>query len=406
MTFETALTGLNAAAADLDVTGNNVANSGTVGFKYSRAEFADIYATSNLGASQNAIGQGVRLANVAQQFTQGQFNFTGNNLDLGISGNGFFRLQDGSGQVLYSRAGAFQLDKNGNIVNSKGQQLTGYQVDSSGAVTNSVAPLQVNTGGVSPNATTSISINANLKSTGTVPSVTPFDSTNPSSYNYSTSTTVYDSLGASHTDTLYFVKTSTANQWQMYSQLDSGTPQGPTTVQFNSDGSLNYVGSSGNTSTSYSFTIPGANTLTVKNDLSQLTQFGTPYSVSQLTQDGYAAGQFSSMSVGSDGKLLARYTNGQSQVLGQVALAQFQNPEKLQAVGDTNWEETFDSGTAITAAPGSSGAGSIQGGALEESNVDLTSQLVNMITAQRNYQANAQMIQTEKTVTQDILNIR
>jgi flagellar hook protein FlgE len=403
MSFETALTGLNAAAADLDVTGNNIANSATVGFKYSRAEFADIFASSNLGVSQNAVGQGVRLANVSQQFAQGQFEFTGNTLDLAVNGTGFFRVSD-QGAISYTRNGAFQLDRDGYIIDASGRRLTGFQATAAGTVGGALGELQVNVGNVAPEASTEIGLSANLDSRADVidRATTPFDAADPASYGFSTSTTVYDSQGRDYLSTLYFTKTAT-NEWEVV--VDGGGSDGPEaarTITFNPDGSYAAV----DDASAFDFTFPGADPASVTVDFSALTQYGSVFDVKELSQDGFPAGQFAGLSVEGDGRILARFTNGRSQVLGQVALARFPNAQKLQEVGDTAWIETFASGTPLTAAPGTSGMGTLEGGALEQSNVNLTEQLVQMITAQRNYQANSQMISTQDQITQEILNIR
>lgn len=397
MSFETALTGLKAAAADLDVTSNNVANSSTVGFKYSRAEFADIFATSGLGVAGNAIGQGVRLANISQQFSQGQFDFTGNSLDLAINGSGFFRLSDG-GALSYTRAGTFSLDREGFIVDTNGRNLVGYQAAADGTITGALGGLQVNTGNVAPQATSTLDITANLDAAATAPTVA-FDAADPASYNFSTSTTVYDDQGTSQLATLYFRKTA-SNNWQVRIDAGSGTAVNPTVpLVFDANGNITGAPTA-------TFNVTGSGNPAVTVDFTSLTQYGSDFDVQELAQNGYSAGQFTGLGVESDGRLVARFTNGQSQVLGQVALSRFPSPQNLQQTGDTSWIQTFSSGDAIVGAPGSSGLGGIEAGALEQSNVNLTEQLVRMITAQRNFQANSQMISTQDQITQEILNIR
>lgn len=412
MSFETALSGLNAAAADLDVTGNNIANSQTTGFKYSRAEFADIFASSALGVSQNAVGQGVRLAAVAQQHTQGQFSFTGNNLDLAVNGSGFFRMSDG-GQIVYSRAGAFHLDRDGYVADASGRHLTGRSVDADGNIGGALTELQINTGDVQPRATTQVGITANLTSASDQPVFAPGsapDIADASTYNFSTTSTVYDSQGQSHLMSLYFVKTG-SNQWESYAVLDgdAANMEGPTGLGFDGDGILTGVTPAGTPANSGTYTFPapgGANAPVITVDYNNVTQFGTPFSVTRLSPDGYPAGQFAGLSVEANGIVTARYSNGQTTTLGQVVLAQFPSPQKLQQVGDTSWVETFASGAPLTDAPGNSGLGSLQSGSLEQSNVNVSEQLVKMITAQRSYQANAKMISTQDQITQEILNIR
>jgi len=407
MSFETALSGLNAASSELDVTGNNIANSGTTGFKGSRAEFADLFAASNLGVSQTAIGQGVRLADVKQDFGQGQFDFTGNSLDLAINGTGFFRISEGEGEISYTRNGSFQLDRDGFIVDANNRRLTGFQADGEGNIGGALEELQVNIGNVAPEATTELGVSANLDAqarefTATDPA---FAAGDPDTYNFSTSTTIFDGQGTDHRATLFFRKTDNDNQWEVHLQSSDAltATAGPTTVQFNQAGEFDSVVGG---PTTYTFGFGGAGDVDVDLGLDALTQFGSEFEVKQINQDGFAAGQFSSLNVEGDGRLLARFTNGQSQVLGQVALARFQSPEKLQEAGDTRWQETFESGPPLLGAPDSSGLGALEAGALEQSNVNLTEQLVQMITAQRNYQANSQVISTQDQITQEILNIR
>lgn len=396
MSFETALTGLKAAAATLDVTSNNIANSATVGFKYSRPEFASIFAASRLGMAGNAIGQGVRLANVAQQFTQGQFDFTGNSLDLAINGTGFFRMSD-DGALTYTRAGTFQLNRKGFIVDASGRTLTGYQAAANGTITGALGPLQVNTGNVAPQATSTLHITANLDAGAAV--TTGFDPSDPGTYNFSTSTTVYDAQGTSELATLYFQKTNT-NQWSIYGNAGGATTPKIATLGFDANGNL-----TGATPVN-PLVIGGAGNPTVAVDFSQLTQYGSDFNVRELAQNGYSAGEFTGLGIESDGRLVGHYTNGQTRVLGQVALARFPSPQNLQQTGDTSWVQTYASGGALISAPGTSSLGTIRAGALEMSNVNLTEQLVQMITAQRTYQANSQMISTQDQIIQAILNLR
>ncbi len=409
MSFNIALSGLNSAAADLDVTSNNIANTGTVGFKESRAEFADIFAASQLGLAQNAVGQGSRLTNVRQQFGQGNFDFTGNSLDLAINQGGFFRLNDG-GDISYSRNGAFELNNEGYIVSADGKNLTGYTANADGELTGAVGDLQVSTGDLDPSPSTNMNLTANLDANEEEPG-TPFQDDEPGSYNDSTSTTVYDSLGRGHLATLYFVKGPADNEWVIHTDVN-GTPGGSIDVTFNTDGTLATVNGGAGTTADFAVDaadtdgMDGADDLEVSLDLASLTQFGTPFNVAELRQNGYTAGQFSSLDVGGDGTVFGRFSNGQSRVLGQVALAQFANPEKLTQLGETSWAESFESGAPLLGAPGTSGLGNIESGALEESNVNITEQLVKMITAQRNFQANAKMISTQDQVTQEIINIR
>lgn len=405
MSFNISLSGLNAASSDLDVTSNNIANSETVGFKNSRAEFADVFASSQLGVASNAVGQGVRLQNVAQQFTQGQFNFTGNSLDVGINGEGFFRMSDADGAVSYTRNGAFQLDQNGTIVNADGLRLTGYPADNDGNIGGNLAPLQVNTGNVAPRATESVDVNANLASDTEGLDVTAFDADDPETYSFSTSTSVFDSQGLPHDLNFFFTRDdAAANQWAVDVRLDGDPPAagGQRTLNFDQDGSFGSI----TDDSPFEFTLGGAEDLELDIDFAEMTQFGTPSAVNSLNQDGFQAGEFAGLEIAEDGVVFGRYTNGESQALGQIPLARFPSEQNLSEVGDNLWVESAESGDPIIGAPGTSGLGGIEGGALEQSNVDITAELVNMITAQRNFQANAQMISTQDQVTQEILNIR
>lgn len=415
MSFRTALSGLDAASANLDTIGNNVANASTTGFKESRAEFADVYAASNLGTASNAIGTGVSVAAVRQQFTQGNIAFTNNNLDLAINGEGFFRLSD-NGSIVYSRAGAFGVDRTGYVVNSNNQRLTVYAADSAGNITGALSDLYLDKSDIAPNASTAIDVGLNLNASASVPTTAIFNPSDPTSYTNSTSLTAYDSLGASHTTTMYFVKNAAANSWGSYlyvdgAQVSQGGSTGPVTITFNTDGSLNTVdGAATSTVTFDNLAMTnGAAALGLTLDFggtTPTTQYGGAFSVNALAQDGYATGRLRSIDIGGSGVVQARYTNGQSRTLGQVALASFANPQSLQQLGNTAWAETYDSGAALVGAPGTASLGAVQSGALEGSNVDLTEQLVNMITAQRNFQANAQVITTSDAITQTIINIR
>lgn len=421
MGFNTAISGIKAATADLGVIGNNIANSSTTGFKTSRAEFADIYATSLLGAGSNAIGKGVSVASVTQEFSQGNISFTNNALDLAISGNGFFMLSD-EGAALYTRAGSFKVDNEGYIVSNDGHRLQAFQADGAGNIGTQIGDLQLSTALIDPQATGLVDITANLDSRQVAPTVPfggPFDAfaapptaPDPDSYNGTTSATIYDSLGNPHVMSMFFVKTATANEWEVHSTIDGVTTSGPDTLTFQSNGQfdpatlpveLNIAGWNPLNSDG---TATGASAQTFNISLSRSTQFGSELSVSSIIQDGFSTGQLRGLEFDETGVAFARYTNGQSRALGQVAVAGFSNANGLQPLGDTSWAETFSSGQASLAQAGTSGLGVIQSGALEDSNVEITEQLVNMIVAQRNFQANAQVIQTEDTITQTVINLR
>lgn len=410
MPFDIALTGLNAAQNDLQVISNNIANGETNGFKRSRAEFADLYATSQFGTSSNAIGQGVEVASITQQFTDGDITFTDNSLDLAISGGGFFVLSDGGAQT-FTRAGAFQVDNLGNLVNSQGSQLVGFQADSSGNLTGAQGPLAISRANLAPNVTSTINIDANIDASEPVlPAflIGPGGVPDPGTYNHSTSYTVFDSLGGEHVTTNYFRKDN-ATDWQVFQFVDNTQISGPDVLTFDAFGALTAINAvpGATTTTSAAFTpggIGAPTTFTV--DYADITQFGGGFGISAIDQNGYATGRLSSLDFDPSGTLFARYTNGQSLTLGQVALANFANPQGLRPTGNTAWSESFASGQPLIGAPGSADLGLIQSGSLEESNVDVTGELINLIQTQRNFQANAQVIGTADTITQTIINIR
>lgn len=406
MSFNTAISGLNASTTDLNVIGNNIANASTNGFKSSRTQFSDVYPVSNFGVSSNTAGAGVKVDAITQQFTQGNVNFTNSALDLAINGDGFFRLSD-AGAIVYSRAGAFGLDANGYISNANGLRLTGYQADATGNITGALGELQVSLADLAPSATTAGEVGVNLDATAIAP-VVAFNPTLPASYNNATSMNLYDSLGASHLTTMYFVKTG-ANAWDVHVYDDAGNALGTTTLAFTGAGVLSQVNGVAVPPATDAYTVVTTNGSLPINftlDYAQATQFGSPFGVNFLTQDGYTTGRLAGVDIDGLGTLRAQYTNGQTLVQGQLVLSNFTNPQGLKPEGDTVWSETSLSGVPLTGAPATASLGLIQSGALEDSNVNLTEQLVAMITAQRNFQANAQVIQTEDAITQTIINLR
>jgi flagellar hook protein FlgE len=409
--FSIALSGLTAASSDLDVTANNVANADTVGFKSSRAEFADVYASGSANLNTSTSGEGVRVDDNAQQFAQGNITTTSSNLDLAISGNGFFTLKDASG-TQYSRNGQFSEDKNGNVVNATGQFLQVYPPTANGGFnTGATADLNLNSAQSAPAATTTAAVTLNLPAASTVPTdyaADGFVASDPNTYNQSTSTTVYDSLGQAHTATLYFTQgatTATTSTWNVNMTVD-GTPvtATPATLTFGADGAITPAGSGAISFTGYTPT-DGASPLAMNFNFGTSTQYGGSFGVTAITQDGYATGQLSTVNIDASGIVSAVYTNGRSTQLGQLAMANFPNPQGLQQLGDTNWAQTYNSGTVVSGTAGGAGFGSIQSGALESSNVDLTTELVNMITAQRAFQANAQVVTTANQLSETVINI-
>lgn len=542
MGFQTGLSGLNTASKNLDVIGHNVANSGTVGFKASQAQFSDVFAASLSGGGASQIGIGAKLSNVAQQFTQGNITVTNNPLDMAINGGGFFQLSQ-NGATTYTRNGQFQLDKDNFIVASGGQRLQGFQVDPNNTVTGAMGDLEISTATINPQRTgrgsleagTGVKIGLNLDSRSTVPSSATFSPTDVGSYNKSTPVQVYDSLGNAHTLSLYFGATSTPGVWDINATVD-GKPASTSTLAAVTDANLktatklddvvtaagladttspallttqiaaaaaakataaaavaaaaatpptgttsaaasavqamakasriladavaaNYPTDTVNgpaadtaaklaqTEANAAFTkvILSATQLSFDNsgklltdmplnididltaiglaqdpvvtnnaaqhlkfnlDFTGSTQFGSAFGVNSLSQDGYAPGELAGFGIGSDGILQGRYTNGQTKTLGQVSLANFANPQGLQQLGDNQWAVSPDSGVALVGVPGASGMGLLQSSSTEDSNVDLTAELVNMIVAQRAYQANAQTIKTQDAIQQTLINLR
>jgi flagellar hook protein FlgE len=405
MSFSLALSGLNAASTDLNATANNIANASTTGFKGARTEFADLFSVSPQGTSNTQTGNGVRVASVAQQFSQGNLEVTGNNLDMAISGEGFFILSE-AGALSYSRAGAFQVDANGNVVNSKNQALQVYPVNPGGGFnTGGLTDLRLISGVSAPAATGNAQVLFNLPADAVPPIGAPFNPANVTTYNEATSLTVYDSLGAAHTATMYFVKDPAANDWNTRLYIDGTAVGGIQDLQYSSSGTLTVPAGGTITFPPYAPTT-GAAPMNITFDMVGTTQYGSNFSVNSVTQDGYTTGRLIGIDFDSNGVVQSRFTNGRSVPLGQIALANFSSVQGLQQLDSTQWAETFASGQPLRGQAGNSGLGLIQSGSLEASNVDLTAQLVNMITAQRNFQANAQVISTSDQITQTIINIR
>ncbi|MFW6020548.1 MAG: flagellar hook protein FlgE [Guyparkeria sp.] len=413
MSFNTSISGMNAAQKDLDVTGNNIANAKSTGFKKSRAEFGDIYAVSAFGNSRTATGQGVTTQAVSQQFSQGNLETTDNSLDLAISGQGFFAFQPAldSAETSYSRSGALTVDNDGYLVNQAGEYLKALPVNEDGELQSSSLatsrPVQLPVAAGAPEATTAADQSVNLPAGDEEPPVATFDPDDPDSYNQANSQQIFDSLGNPHELTSYFVKTGD-NEWDIEYEI-KGESVGSQTVTFKNDGSLDTV-SPDNPET---LTLAGGQLGTGADDLAiemtfrdDSTQYNAPFSVADQSQNGNTTGQLTGTSVGSDGLIRASYSNGESIPLGKVALADFRNPQGLKQVGDNQWIESIDSGPPLAGEAGTGTFGAIEGGKLEASNVDLTEELVNLITAQRNFQANSRAIETNKALSDTVIGIR
>ena len=468
MPFRIALSGLHSSSTDLKVTGNNIANSATTGFKASRAEFVDVYASAYGAISAVTNGSGGRTSNIRQLFSQGNIEYTDNSTDLAITGQGFFVVEDDKGRYL-SRNGTFGLDRDGDVVNGTGQTLQVFPPIVTGA--GGASSTTFNTGSLqsvtlsntigAPIATTTADVNVNLD--GNIPvseyfdvtvaggfydhtgGTVPFNSADPTTFHHVTATTVYDSLGGDHVAQLYYRKINNPaialppdinDRWQVVTFIDgvevpptdnglappavippalsvAGTAGNAGLLQFNNDGTLlatSTVGDAASTSRSIVYDLhrpsTGAADIQIEIDFSTTTQFGDDFAVNELSQDGFTTGRLTGFDVGENGIVFARYTNGNAEVLGMVALANVANPQGLRQKGDSLWVETFDAGDTTLGQPGTASLGLIQSGALEASTVEIADQLVNMIISQRNYQANAQVISTADQLTQTLLNIR
>ncbi|HJS14026.1 flagellar hook protein FlgE [Rheinheimera sp.] len=433
MSFNIALSGLAAAQKDIDTTANNIANVNTTGFKESRAEFADVYAASVFSSNKTKVGDGVTTSKVAQQFSQGSLKFTNNSLDLAITGDGFFAIapEIGNRDYSYTRAGAFKLDKNNFISDNNGGFLQGFPVNPATGETTSVSlsttsPIQIpNTAGA-PRATQNVFLTMNLDSRQQ-PKAVPlpaFDATNSATYNNQTSTTVYDSLGEPHILSMYFRRTDpvTDNDWEVYAVLDdnTGTPftlpaatpvldfdlnGNPTTTPMPSlvmpkatlDGLL-ANGAQFTTDVSINFTDPAG----TKNP----TQYSSKFELGSLDGDGTTVGRLTSVDIDASGKVMASYSNGDQTYLAQVAMVKFANPQGLTQAGNTSWRQSLMSGEALAGEANSGTFGAINSSALESSNVNLTNELVDLIAAQRNFQANSRALEVNSTLQNTVLQIR
>lgn len=399
MSFSQGLSGLNAASQALDVVGNNIANAQTVGFKTGSIAFADVFAGSQ-------VGMGVQVAGVNQSFTDGVLGAGTSSLDMGIQGNGFFRLVNEAGRVFYSRNGQFKSDASGYIINNQRMYLTGYQASGTPPAIQpgaAVGPIQIPTGQMPARASDSGTLNGNLDAGTAAVTTTPFDPADNTSYSSVTQADAYDSLGNKHTINIYFAKTAD-NQWTAYSRDATAPGDGyqSLALQFDSAGQLttspaklNVQGAACN----------GADALNFAFDLAGMTQQAADTAMNSPTTTGYAPGQMNGYTVGDSGQVIASYSNGQQQLLGQVVLSNFTNPGGLASQGNNCWTETPESGQPVTGISGSGNLGTLYGNKLEASNVDLSKEMVNMIVYQRNYQSNSQTIKTQSELLQTLVNL-
>lgn len=412
MAFSTSISGLRAAQQDMGVISNNIANVGTAGFKRSDSIFAELY-SATLNSSMDQPGSGVTLERIRNDFSQGGFEFTSSQLDLAIDGNGLFVLQDG-GETLYTRAGAFRLDSNGFIVTEGGLNLQGYGADANGEINTALGSLQITDALLAQRPTEQIGISANLDSRVAAPITTdeegntisaPFSATDPTTYNFSSTLTIYDSTGSAHQVTAFFAKDALVQgQYNVNITID-GAPQ-PETVSLVFDNSGVLAEESPTALSLATYTPENADAQPLTIDLSGLTSFGTTSAVSGVRQDGYAAGQLAGFEFDRAGIAYASYSNGETRAVGQLALASFTNPGGLKSAGKTNFSASDISGLPAVGIPDAGGRGLIRPSALESANVDLTVELLALIEAQRNFQSNAQAIQNENEASQAILQLR
>lgn len=464
MSFQQGLSGLNVASKALDIISNNVANTNTVGFKSGSAVFADVYAASLTGSvSGKQVGVGSTLGAVRQSFTQGNLTTTNNPLDLAINGDGFFIVGRSDGPDVYSRNGQFELDKDGFIITSTGEKLKGFQSPAgSGQLPTPVGglkELQIPIIGSLPQATSRVDIGGNLDANALSPAETfpqllgpgytfPSPKTSPDdeawrdtrTYNYSTSIEAFDSLGKSHELTFYFVKKTPSaapppaapgtlidlNAWQVFTSVDGQYPLGidPATgnpnppvpgspviwdLEFDEKGVLK-TPVAGPSATNLlqvpAEYAPDAEPIRFYVDFTDMRQIGGSYLVSELTQNGFTGGELAGLSVGRDGVITGRYTNGETVALAQLAIQTFRNPNALNSIGNNYWEATLESGLTAPIRPGEGVGGVISAGMVEDANVELTQELVQLIIQQRNYQANAQSIRAQDQILQTLVNLR
>ncbi|PIW60949.1 flagellar hook protein FlgE [Shewanella sp. CG12_big_fil_rev_8_21_14_0_65_47_15] len=453
MSFNIALSGISAAQKDLNTTANNIANANTIGFKESRAEFADVYANSIFSNSKTAVGGGVATSQVAQQFHQGSLQLTSNSLDMAIKGGGFFVTASELGTLDHSftRAGAFKVDKNNYMVDSAGNYLQTFPVDKEGNSTSvsltTARPVQIPDTAGSPVKSENVSLQMNLNAKESALDPAAFDPLDPKTYNNVTSMTIYDSLGEPHIMTTYFVKPTNGSyngesNWVAYYAVDgkqvdvsgpAGSYQTDTTGDGNADSTSSaqttggwkgsvlkfnsvgvYTGSDPATVTTETLGIGGAGVLGAGADGTQTltikfnapTQYAAPFAATELTQDGTTVGRLTNVEIGEDGLITASYSNGSTVPLARVALVRFANEQGLTQVGNTSWKASLESGPALAGEANSGTFGSISSSALEQSNIDLTTELVDLISAQRNFQANSRTLEVNNTLQQTVLQIR
>jgi flagellar hook protein FlgE len=391
MSFDIALSGLQSINQQLDTISNNIANSGTYGFKSSRANFASMYAgTQPTGTEVSSLTQSIAMG--------GSVASTGGAMDAAIQGRGFFVSRDTNGDMLYSRVGIFSTDKNGFIIDSFGRKAQGYPVLPGSTALGALGDLSVPTGQVAAQASTQLQYVGNLSAGWTTPTVTPFNSADPLTFNSSTTSAVYDSLGNQHSLTQYFVHTG-VNQVTSHFTFDGAAVATTATLNFSTTGQL----PTPVIPVALAFAPAGAAALNVNVNYAGTTQFAGAATTTTNSTDGYASGTLTGVQISEDGSVMAQYSNGQKQSVGMLALATFPNEQALTPVSDTSWTTSSGSGTPLFFTPGTGMAGKLATGALEQSNVDITAELVGLMTSQRNYQANSKVISTENAMMQSLM---
>jgi len=419
--FNIGTTGLNAAGQSMSVIGDNIANAGTFGFKSSRAEFQDLLSASLKGIhGGDQIGSGVKMAHVTGQFNQGTIQRTSNITDLAINGNGFFMVEAPFGNG-YTRDGSFHFDKEGHMVNGDGHKIKGFQPDDKGNMTNQLLPIKLGNTTIPATPTSTVKMSMNLDSRE---EIKVFDPKNPmKSSNFSNSITVYDNIGTAHLVTMYFNKTADG-QWDYHAMVDGAEAQGGKagemvemasgSLKFNQKGVLEEEVEKNNSFNFSKGALPGQKVAfdfgpSVKEGgtgLEASTQFGSKHSVARHTQDGSSAATLASMSFNDDGVLTAVYDNGQQRDLAQIAIAKFENNEGLFKTGKNLFKETRKSGQATVGKPGADGRGEVMSKSIEASNVDIAKEFIDLMAAQRNFQANTRTITTSDQMLQEVLNIK
>ena len=419
--FNIGVTGLNAVGSGMGVIGDNIANAGTTGFKSSRAEFQDVLASSLKGIDGgDQFGAGVKLAHIKPLMSQGDVARTDNITDLAVNGDGFFRVKApfGSG---YTRDGSFHFNKTGELVNSDGFPVIGFQADESGKITTKEAPVKLGNTTIPAQATAKLNLTMNLDSRA---EVKEFNIKDPdATSNFSNSVTVFDNVGTARLVTMYYNKAQD-NTWTYRALTDGADAEGGIpgeftqmaqgTVSFNNKGQLQEEAVGSNSFNFNKGAAPdqqiqfnfGESIVEGGEGLGATTQYGSSSAISRHTQDGFSAATLGSMSFNDEGILTAVYDNGESRNISQIAVAKFENNESLFKIGRNLFKESRNSGQAAMGKPGESGRGEVLSKSLELSNVDIANEFVGLMTAQRNFQANAKTLTTADQMLQEVLNIK